>query len=279
MSQTSEQYDRKVFRWYGILGAAIIIVSEILMFQRVMIVSQFFTAIVWTGYILFMDALIFKLKGESLISNRTRELVLMLILSVIFWLIFEFYNFSIKNWHYINLPPIWWVRWLGCIWAFATILPGIFLTTELIEISGIFKGSKTKRETITKKGAYTHMAFGALCLIIPMILHSDYLSPLVWAGFIFLLEPINYISGGRSILRDLEQGTTEKFWSLMLAGLVCGVLWEFWNYWSYTKWIYTVPYPLDIKIFEMPILGWLGFPPFAVECYAMYNFARVTLKF
>ena len=105
MSQTSEQYDRKVFRWYGILGAAIIIVSEILMFQRVMIVSQFFTAIVWTGYILFMDALIFKLKGESLISNRTRELVLMLILSVIFWLIFEFYNFSIKNWHYINLPP------------------------------------------------------------------------------------------------------------------------------------------------------------------------------
>ena len=30
----------------------------------------------------------------------------------------------------------------------------------------------------------------------------------------------------------------------------------------------------DIKIFEMPVLGYFGFPPFALECFAMYVFVR-----
>jgi hypothetical protein len=59
--------------------------------------------------------------------------------------------------------------------------------------------------------------------------------------------------------------------------LVCGVLWEFWNYWAIAKWTYTVPFFGNIKLFEMPVLGFLGFPPFAVECWAMYVFIRSFL--
>ena len=29
------------------------------------------------------------------------------------------------------------------------------------------------------------------------------------------------------------------------------------------------------KVFEMPVLGYLGFPPFALECAVMYNFMQV----
>jgi hypothetical protein len=29
------------------------------------------------------------------------------------------------------------------------------------------------------------------------------------------------------------------------------------------------------KVFEMPVLGFLGFPPFALECAVMYNFLTV----
>jgi hypothetical protein len=28
------------------------------------------------------------------------------------------------------------------------------------------------------------------------------------------------------------------------------------------------------RIFEMPVLGYLGFPPFALECAVMYNFMQ-----
>jgi hypothetical protein len=45
-----------------------------------------------------------------------------------------------------------------------------------------------------------------------------------------------------------------------------------------TKWTYTVPYFGETKIFEMPVLGYLGFPPFAIECWAMYIFVRSLLS-
>ena len=40
---------------------------------------------------------------------------------------------------------------------------------------------------------------------------------------------------------------------------------------------HTVPYFGNVKIFEMPVLGYLGFPPFAIECWAMYIFFRSLL--
>jgi hypothetical protein len=55
----------------------------------------------------------------------------------------------------------------------------------------------------------------------------------------------------------------------MTAGLVCGILWEFWNIWATTKWIYTVPFFDEFKLFEMTAPGFLGFIPFAIECYTM----------
>jgi hypothetical protein len=53
-----------------------------------------------------------------------------------------------------------------------------------------------------------------------------------------------------------------------LSGMVCGFLWEFWNYWSVTKWVYTVPFFEDFKVFEMPAPGYIGFGFFALETIA-----------
>ena len=33
----------------------------------------------------------------------------------------------------------------------------------------------------------------------------------------------------------------------------------------------------DFKVFEMPLPGYLGFPPFALECFTMYVFVRGLL--
>lgn len=61
---------------------------------------------------------------------------------------------------------------------------------------------------------------------------------------------------------------------LFVAGTLCGLLWEFWNYYAVTKWFYEIPFVGFFKIFEMPILGYLGYGPFAWELFAMYYFAR-----
>jgi hypothetical protein len=117
---------------------------------------------------------------------------------------------------------------------------------------------------------------GAAMLAWPLLWPSRYLAAPVWLGFIFLLEPINLRLGGESLLRDFHLGEYSRFKNLILSGFLCGFLWEFWNYWSRAKWHYTVPIMEHVKLFEMPLPGYLGFPAFALECFAMYVFVRAV---
>jgi hypothetical protein len=104
------------------------------------------------------------------------------------------------------------------------------------------------------------------------VLIPEYCFPLIWVGFIFLLEPFNYRFEGKSLLKDLEEGKPQIIYLLLIAGLICGFLWEFWNFWAQSKWVYTVPFFEEEKGFEMPFPGFFGFPPFAVQAYVMVNF-------
>ena len=106
---------------------------------------------------------------------------------------------------------------------------------------------------------------------------ARYLAAPVWLGFIFLLDPINERLGGDSLSRDVREGRIDRLVNFALSGLLCGVLWEFWNYWARAKWHYTVPIMEDVKIFEIPLPGYLGFPPFAIECFTMYVFVRTVV--
>jgi hypothetical protein len=38
-----------------------------------------------------------------------------------------------------------------------------------------------------------------------------------------------------------------------------------------------VPFAGDLKLFEMPVLGFLGFVPFAFAAFALYHFLRALL--
>ena len=113
-------------------------------------------------------------------------------------------------------------------------------------------------------------------LIWPFVWPSRYLAAPVWLGFIFLLDPINARLGGESLWDDLNEGQYDRLKNLVSSGFLCGILWEFWNYWSHTKWRYAVPIMENVKIFEMPLPGYFGFPAFAIECFTMYVFVRLV---
>ena len=59
-------------------------------------------------------------------------------------------------------------------------------------------------------------------------------------------------------------------WHTPIAWTSCGFAWELWNYPAGGKWIYSVPILPNLRLVEMPLPGYLGFPPFAVECFVMY---------
>jgi hypothetical protein len=262
---------KKSFPLHGIFGIFLLILSEILHLKKIDPFYSWFYCFAWWSYILAIDAIIYRLKGNSLILSRTKEFFLMIPWSGFIWLIFEAANLSLENWYYINLPHSTVERWLGYAVAYGTVLPGIFETAELLETIGAFKKSQIKKTVISQGGHQVLVLLGVLCLVSSVVI-PKYFFPLIWVGFIFLLEPLNYRFGGSSLLKDLEGENPRKIYLLLVAGLICGLLWEFWNFWSLSKWIYTVPFFEEMKGFEMPVLGFLGFPPFAIQAYVMYNF-------
>ena len=236
------------------------------------------TPIAWTGYILFIDGLVWRLRGNSLLRNNPREAVFLAAMSVPLWLIFEVYNkHALHNWYYLGLPENPVVRHIGYVWAFATIWPGIFETGELI---GALRGRsgpdgpRTRRRVPLGVFGWISVIVGVALLALPFAYPSPWLAAAVWLGFIFLLDPINAALGAESIRADLQSGRRDRLINLFAGGLLCGVIWECWNYWAHSKWIYNVPVPPHIKLFEMPLAGYGGFLPFAVECFTMYVFVR-----
>ncbi len=95
--------------------------------------------------------------------------------------------------------------------------------------------------------------------------------PFVWISLYFILEPINIWLGHRSLVEWTKDGNWRPVVALWLGVLLTAFFWEMWNYLSYPKWVYQVPWGNWLHIFEMPLLGYGGYLPFALELFAMYH--------
>jgi hypothetical protein len=257
---------------HGWLGLIALLCSEYLMFHGVEPVATYFSPLAWTAYILLADAATFAITGHSRLREEGRGFAKMAALSVVLWLIFEAYNLRLENWRYVGLPQEPLESWFGYAWSFATITPGIFMTAGLVESFGWFR-AESRPIRFGRTAEIFFVMLGAAFLIIPMLVPRHlgaYLFAFVWLGFLFLLEPVNHRLLLPSFLNDLARGYRGRLYSFLIAGWICGWLWEFWNYWAVAKWVYTFPILQQWKIFEMPVPGFLGFPVFALECFAMY---------
>jgi hypothetical protein len=268
---------------WALLGLAIMVVSQAATLAGVEPFASWNTPICWTGFILFVDAIAYRARGHSWIRSAPREFVALALVSIPLWLVFEGYNLAIRNWIYSGLPEHPALRLFGFAWSFATIWPAIFEGTELAALArrragtagGAGKAGEFSPGPPAPPGppalpALASVSAGALMLASPFLVPpslAPYTAAPVFLGFIFLLDPINRRLGAETLTRD-------RTINLMLSGLLCGVLWEFWNYWARARWIYIVPIMQDLKIFEMPLPGYLGFPAFAIECFTMYVFGR-----
>jgi hypothetical protein len=273
---------------HGWIGIAALGASELLMLRRVEPFWTWHTPIAWSAFILIADAIVWRRRGDSWLTRSPGEFVFLAVCSIPLWLVFEYYNLFIRNWYYVNLPENFWLRQAGYAWSFATIWPAIFMTAELVGALREARQSHPRPENgsaawdrrsfvIDEKAAWVFAAVGAAMLVWPIVWPSPYLAAPVWLGFILLLDPVNRRLGGESLLQDAREGRWDRLINLGLSGLICGFLWEFWNYWARAKWIYAVPILPDVKIFEMPVAGYLGFPAFALECFTMYVTVRLVL--
>jgi hypothetical protein len=247
-------------------------------------VEPFYSSIycfLWWAYIFALDFVVYKLRGNSLLHDRPKEFLFLSIWSVPIWLIFEMANLRLHNWYYVMAPRGWWGMFF-LVFAFGTVLPGLFETTELMlgllekfSHSGKISG---RLFTVTPLNILLQFTLGIVMLAL-MVAFPASCFCLAWGFAYFLTDPICYWVWrkeknhvGRSLLGQLAAGDNTRLIALLAAGFICGGLWESWNLGARTKWIYSVPFFDELKLGEMPVLGFFGFPPFALECYAIINF-------
>jgi hypothetical protein len=259
------------------IGLAVMVGSEGATLAHVEPFWTWNTPIAWTGFILFADGIVWRARGNSWLRSNPGEFAFMAAASIPLWLVFEGYNQFLDNWYYTGVPENALLRYFGYAWSFSTIWPAIFEAAELAAIWRTEKAGEAGPAGGPSALPALSITVGALMMASPVVVAphiARYLAALVWLGFIFLLDPINARLGGPSLLGDVGARRYDRVINLMAGGSICGVLWEFWNYWARSKWHYTVPIMSNVKIFEMPLPGYFGFPAFALECFTMYVFVR-----
>ena len=268
-----EKSRARLFPWYGWVALFTLIAGELGLFLGVFAVQALFYFIAWWSYIVLADAWVWRRRGHSLLRDRPWEFLVLAFWSVAIWNLFEAFNFRLQNWFYVNVPPLFLLGAIFTSFAYATVVPGLFETYDLLRAYGVGERARVRPWRIRPSGLALSVVVGFLMLLGPL-LWPRYAFPWVWGFVVFLGDPLCYRAErtrAKSLLGQFERGDPRPFIRLLLSGLICGGLWEFWNFWAYTKWIYTVPLFEDLKWFEMPPLGFLGFPPFALECYVLVN--------
>ena len=279
---------RETLPSYTWIGLVILLGGEIGLALKIGLVATWFTPIMWTGFIFLADGILARIKGRSWLTTRRREIPFLLLGSVLIWLLFEVYNLRLQNWLYRGLPDRNFVRDFGYFWSFATIAPAVLISAELVRSlipRSMRASSDPKRVQLGPRWPWILLgiSFVAIPPLLPISM-ARFTFGFVWVGFIPLLDPINERLGSPNLRSELRSGLFGTVLSLMAGGLVCGLLWEAWNFQALGAngghWIYTIPQ--ELRIFglhygQMPILGLLGFPPFAVEIYVFYQTLRSVL--
>lgn len=186
------------------------------------------------------------------------------------WWLFELANWRLQNWYYVGAETFSTLQfWFWATINFTTVIPAVFGSAELLRS---FLPKKVGGPIIRPTKAITlgFFATGWVMLAL-MVAWPKIFFPFIWFSLYFLLEPINIWLGQRTLVEWTKSGNWQPVISLWLGVLLTAFFWEMWNYFSYPKWVYHVPWGGWLHIFEMPLLGYGGYLPFALELFALYH--------
>jgi hypothetical protein len=253
------------------LAAATLGAAWILLVLDVPPVPTWFYVFAWYPTLVLLDAVAFRSDRTGSLFARPGAALSLLAWSPIVWLLFEAFNFRLRNWYYVSLPGPLVERWAGIVLSFATVLPAIVLAERALAALGVF--ATGRGPTVAVRGWDLHVSTGLGLVATALVLvWPRWFFPLVWGIGWAVAEPVVYRRApALSLFRDLERGYWGRVGRLLLGGLGIGFLWESYNHVARGRWIYTVPGLEDLKLFEMPPLGFLGFPVFALAAWALYG--------
>jgi len=196
----------------------------------------------WAGVLIALDGLARWRRGASPLRTPG-DWAATAAASIVAWDIFELVNLRLRNWWYVGVPKDPWEGTVFAAVSFATVLPAMRLGLAQLEGPPV---------VVVPQRRLLKVAAGASMLVL-VLLWPRLLFPLAW----IFLWPIGEALAGARV----------RF-QVAAVGVPLGLLWEALNWGCARGWIYTVPFFDRPKLFEMPLPGYLGYLPFALECAA-----------
>lgn len=230
----------------------------------------------WLGYILAVNGLSEVRHKTSLLKIMGRSFLLLFLISIPLWWFFEGMNAIVQNWHYRLARPVSSLQYvLEASLDFSTVVPAVLSTSFLLLAASRAFGPTSPRwqPRVSERGLAAAVLIGIGCFaLLPLFPNQTF--PLVWIAPILILEPIAAAIRFPSLLTDIRANGWRRLVAVMAATLVTGFWWEMWNVYSLPKWTYNIPYVGFWHVFEMPLLGYLGYPVFGI---AVFSYAAIVL--
>jgi hypothetical protein len=270
---------RRNFAWHGWLGLALMMTFWALNWGLPGLRTHWGFFPMWLGYCLLVDGLVLYRTGTSLLARSWRKYIGLFLVSAPAWWLFEALNYRLQNWVYQGSEQVSWLNFsLLATLSFTTVIPAVFGSAELFSSFSFWRGIRGGPR-IHPDRKTTLIFFGVGWLMFGLMLAWPRIFfPFIWISVYFILEPLNVWLGNRSLAQYTAEGNWRPVLALWCGVLLTGFFWEMWNFFSYPKWIYQVPWGNYFHVFEMPLLGYGGYLPFALELFALYHLVAGLLK-
>jgi hypothetical protein len=221
----------------------------------------------WAGVLIALDGAARLRQGASPL-RRPSDWLACAAASVLFWDLFELLDLRLENWWYTGVSPSHLAGAAFGALSFATVLPAVRLG-----LSALSPRVEPPLRTAPGGRPGAMLALG-LAMLGLAIAFPKVAFPLAWL-FLWPLceEALRYLpraaDGLPSPLEVRRAGDWRLIWRLLALALPLGLVWESLNWGCARGWVYTVPRFEAPKLFEMPLVGYLGYVPFLLEAGAM----------
>ncbi len=268
---------KKHFPWWFWSGLAVCIIGWIIMWGQFKGLEHFtLYAFVpmWWGFIFFLDGLVYYRTADSLFARKPQTLATMGLFSIFAWEYYEYLSFFVRgNWYYPNsiyLNEISRVLWFGL--SFSTVWPAVFEWYMLLSSFPALKARYSSGPALSG-GRAAAIGVGLLGLLIMIIINiwPFEIFWLIWVAPEMVIAAVLILNRVWTPFHPISKGDWSPLVLMGMAALCNSLFWEGWNYYSWpgspNSWHYTVPYVQKFLIFEMPLLGYTGYPFFGVAAW------------
>jgi len=291
---SEQSYTFPVWFWIGLVMWIVPIVLLFAQAEQPKLLLNYSDLPLFWGFTLLLDGFVYKLRGNSMISKHPTELMGIATASVSGWMLYEYLNlFANRTWYYPfgkNLLPGSAVN--DEIFLVYSILGSSALMPLAFEWYDLLMAAPSLKHRFDDGVKITAPKWLKIALIVLSLGGLLYLGYAPDKSFFFLFVwPLIAITAVLSLAKvwtpftPIKDGNWTPFLVFGLAYLAQGFAMEGWNYFSATHntwgglaqhshspafWAYSVPFVDKFHLFEMPILGFLGYLPFSVYCWVWW---------